>query len=254
MFTSNPFADLTVFLPPLVMQAYIVLMIFAVPIGTILETYHKGSAKFFAQRKKKAAAAAQRQLSGMETASLVARTIAEAAVSGEFCKWKRRTSHLLMMYGFLLHVITTSVMVFAYPEAARTPTLLPALWDIGALMILAGGLWFFFFLRVNVAYDGDSPFHVGRADLFVGSLIGTAAFALVWHWMQTESTPTASLIFFGVYIFFTTLLFGSVFWSKFAHMFYKPVVAFQRRIEEANGSSNLPNTNMNTTYSHTERS
>ena len=252
MFTSNPFADLTGFLPPLVMQAYIVLMIFAVPIGTILETYHKGSAKFFAQRRKKAAAAAQRQLSGMETASLAARTIAEAAVSGEFCKWKRRTSHLLMMYGFLLHVITTSVMVFAYPEAADTPTLLPALWDIGALMILVGGLWFFFFLRVNVAYDGDSPFHVGRADLFVGSLIGTAAFALVWHWMRTAGTPTASLILFGVYIFFTTLLFGSVFWSKFAHMFYKPVVAFQRRVEEANGSSDLPNTN--TAHSHTVRS
>jgi hypothetical protein len=98
----------------------------------------------------------------METAALAARTIAEAAVSGEFCKWKRRTSHLLMMYGFLLHVITTVMMVFASPEAADTPTLLPALWDIGALMILAGGLWFFFFLRVNVVYDGDSPFHVGR--------------------------------------------------------------------------------------------
>jgi hypothetical protein len=250
MLTHNPFADLTSFLPPLAMQAYIVLMLVAVVIGTLFDTYHKGSATFFARRREQAAAAAQRRLGGMETASLAARTIAEAAVSGEFCKWKRRTSHLLMMYGFLLHVITSIVMVFAYPEAAGTPTLLPILWNMGALMILIGALWFFFFLRVNVVYDGDSPFHLGRADLFVGSLIGSAAFALIWHFVQTAGNPTASLLFFGVYLFFTTLLFGSVFWSKFAHMFYKPVVAFQRRVEEANGSSGLPNP----AHSHTGRS
>ena len=240
MFTRNPFADLTVFLPPIVMQVYIVLMLIAVIVGTLLDTYHKGSARFFARRRQEKAAAAQRRLGGMETAFIAARAIGEAAVSGEFCKWKRRTSHLLTMYGFLLYVITTVVMVFAYPDAAATPTFLPALWDVGALMILVGGLWFFLFLRVNVAYDGAAPFHVGRADLFVGTLIGSAAFALIWHWIQTVGNPTASLVFFGVYIFFTTLLFGSVFWSKFAHMFYKPVVAFQRRVEEANGSSDLP--------------
>ena len=47
MFTSNPFADLTVFLPPLVMQVYIVLMIFTVAIGTLFDMLHKNSAKFF---------------------------------------------------------------------------------------------------------------------------------------------------------------------------------------------------------------
>lgn len=241
MFTSNPFTGLAAFLPSLVMQAYIVLMILAVVIGTLLDTYHKGSAKFFARRKEKAAAAAKKRLSGMETASIAARTIGEAAVSGEFCKWKRRISHLLTMYGFLLYVITTLVMVFAYPAAADTPAILPALWDVGALMILIGGLWFFLFLRVNVAYDGASPFHIGRADLFIGSLIASAAFALLWHLVQMAGNATANLVFFGVYIFFTTLLFVSVFWSKFAHMFYKPMVAFQRKVEEANGSSDLPN-------------
>lgn len=240
MFTSNPFIPLTDFLPTLAMQAYIILMLVAVVTGVLFDTYHKGSATFFSRRREEAKAAAQRQLSGMETASLAARTIAEAAVSGEFCKWKRRTSHLLMMYGFLLYVMTTIVMVFAYPAAAHTPIILPLLWDISALMILVGALWFFFFLRVNVVYDGDSPFHVGRADLFVGSLIGSAAFALLWHFVQTAGNPTATLLFFGLYLFFTTLLFVSVFWSKFAHMFYKPVVAFQRRVEEADGSSDLP--------------
>lgn len=131
MFTSNPFADLSSLLPPYAMRGYIIMMLVAVVIGTLLDMYHKGSARFFTRRRGEAEAAAQRQLSRMETAALVARTIAEAAVSGEFCKWQRRTSHLLMMYGFLLHVMTTIVMVFAYPAVGHTPIILPILWDMG---------------------------------------------------------------------------------------------------------------------------
>ena len=241
MFTGNPFASVTDFLSPLGMKIYIVLMILAVVIGTLFDISHKGSAKFFARRREKSQAAAQRRLSGTDTFSLVVSTIAEAAVSGEFCKWPRRISHLLMMYGFFLYMITTVVMVFAYPGAARIPAILSALWTIGALMILVGGLWFFFFLRVNVAYDGASAFHLGRADLFIGTLLASVAFALAWDCVQrTYANPAATWILFGLYIFFTTLLFVSVPWSKFAHMFFKPAAAFQRRVEEANGSSDLP--------------
>ena len=46
MFTSNPFVELTAFLPPIAMQVYIVLMILAVVIGTILDMLHKNSGKF----------------------------------------------------------------------------------------------------------------------------------------------------------------------------------------------------------------
>lgn len=230
MFTDNPFAALSGFLPPLFMQVYIVLMVLAVIVGTLFDVHHKGSGIFFARRREKAQARAQRRLGGGETLSLAIETIAEAAVSGEFCKWPRRVSHLLMMYGFLLYIVSTVVMVF---ETTSTPSVLPALWTVGALMILAGGLWFFFFLRVNVAYDGASPFHLGRADLFVGSLIVSVLFALLWQ-------ATSNRIVFGIYLFFTTLLFVSVPWSKFGHMFFKPAVAFQRRGEEANGSSDLP--------------
>jgi hypothetical protein len=241
MFTNNPFAALTDLLPQLAMQAYIVLMALAVVIGTLFDVVHKGSAKFFEQRREKSEAAAQRRLSGGETVSLAVATIAEAAVSGEFCKWPRRISHLLMMYGFLLYLVTTVAMIFAYPAGAPTPAILPTLWSVGALMILVGGLWFFFFLRVNVTHDGASPFHLGRADLFVGPLLVSVAFALIWHFMQTTlGHATSTRIVFGIYIFFTTLLFVSVPWSKFAHMFFKPAVAFQRKIEEANGSSDLP--------------
>ncbi len=241
VFTNNPFEAVTDFFSPLAMQIYIVLMVLAVMIGTLFDVYHKGSAKFFARRKKKSRAAAERQLSGGETFSLALETVAEAAVSGEFCKWPRRASHLLMMYGFFIYIATTVAMVFCYPGAARLPAILPALWTLGASMVLVGGLWFFFFLRVNVAYDGDSPFHLGRADLFVGSLIASVAFALIWDYVQTtDVNPSATWILFGLYIFFTTLLFGTVRWSKFAHMFFKPAVAYQRRVEEADGSSDLP--------------
>ena len=241
MFGSNPFASVTDFLFPLAMKLYVVLMIVAVILGTLFDISHKGSARFFAQRREKSRASAQRQLSSSETAALAISTIAEAAVSGEFCKWPRRTSHLLMMYGFLLYVVTTVVMVFGYPEATNAPALLPSLWVIGALMIVVGGLWFFFFLRVNVAFDGASPFHLGRADLFIGSLLASAAFALLWHFAQTAyGASTGPRILFALYLFFTTLLFVAVPWSKFAHMFFKPAAAFQKRIEEANGSSDLP--------------
>ena len=241
MFTNNPFAPVADLLSPSFMRVYIVLMILAVIIGTLFDIYHKGSARFFAQRREKSSAAARRQLSGGETFTLAVATIAEAAVSGEFCKWQRRTSHLLMMYGFFMYLITTVVMVFCYPAGELTPAVLPTLWTIGALMILVGGLWFFFFLRVNVAYDGASPFHIGRADMFIGFVLLSIAFALIWHFVQTAGgNPTATRILFGIYLFFTTLLFVTVPWSKFAHMFFKPAVAYQRRVEEANGSSDLP--------------
>jgi hypothetical protein len=241
MFTDNPFAALSDFLPPLAMQVYVVLMIIAVVAGTLFDVYHKGSARFFAQRAERSRAAALRRLSGGEKAALAMATVAEAAVSGEFCKWPRRLSHLLMMYGFLLYVTTTIVMIFLYPPGTPAPAILPTLWMVGALMILVGALWFFFFLRVNVVHDGASPFSLGRADLFVGSLLASVVFALAWHYLQASAGyVTSTWVLFGLYLFFTTLLFVSVPWSKFAHMFFKPAVAYQRRVEEANGSSDLP--------------
>jgi len=60
---------------------------FAVVVGTLFDVYHKGSAKFFAQRTEKSEAAAPRRLSGGETFSLALETIADAAISGEFCQW-----------------------------------------------------------------------------------------------------------------------------------------------------------------------
>jgi hypothetical protein len=242
MFTTNPFTDLAVFLPPHFMQGYIVLMIIAVAVGTLADMLHKGSARFFMQQWSKSKAAATRPVSGAETASLAVRTfLKEVVTSGEFHNPARRISHVLMFYGFLTYLVTTIVMVFGYPAPATpAPAILPVLWNTGALMVMVGGYWFFFFIRVDVAKEGKSPFRLMRADLFIVSLLASVTFALIWEIVQTAGNLRATQIVFGIYLFFTTLLFVGVPWSKFAHMFYKPAAAFQRRVEEANGSSSLP--------------
>lgn len=238
---TNPFAAVAEFWSPLAMKIYIFLLIAAVIIGTLFDVLHKGSGIYFAQRRDKSKARSRNQISGGEAFALAVATVVEAAVSGEFDKTPRRIAHLLTMYGFLLNMIATALMVFTYPTTAATPRIVSALWILGAVMVLIGGLWFFFFLRANVVHDGDSPWHLGRADLFVGSLIAGMAFALLWHFVQSSyAGSTLAYVMFGLYLFFMTLLFGTVPWSKFAHMFFKPAVAYQRRVEEANGSSDLP--------------
>jgi hypothetical protein len=242
MFTTNPFTPLAEFVSPGVMQGYIILMIAAVALGTVFDLIHGKKARFFFEDRKRSKAAAKRRLGDGEMAAIVTRTLAtDIATFGELqtCNRSRWISHVLMFYGFVLYLITTVVMVFVYP-ATPTPAAWPVLWNIGALMVLVGGYWFFFFLRVNVAYEGDSPFRLMRADLFIVSLLASVTFALLWEIVQAAGSLVASRIVFGVYIFFTTVLFVTVPWSKFPHMFYKPAAAFQKRVEEADGSSSLP--------------
>jgi ABC-type multidrug transport system fused ATPase/permease subunit len=224
------------------MQIFIGLMIVAVIVGTISDMIHKSSGRYFAQRRAKSQAAATRQLSSASKATLAIKTIAvEVATAGEFCNVQRRISHMLMFYGFLLYLVTTVLMVFVYPtHATPAPAMVPLLWNIGALMLLVGGYWFFFLLRVNVARDGQPVFRLVLADLFIVTLLGSVTFALIWEMVQAGGNLTATKITFGLYILFTTLLFGTVRWSKLAHMFFKPVVAFQRRVEEASGATSLP--------------
>src|SRR5438105_9269304 len=132
-------------------------------------------------------------------------------------------------------------MVFRYPTpAVPTPDVIPHLWWIGGAMVLLGGYWFSFFIRVDVAAEGSSPFRVMRADLFVLSLVVSVTLGVVWAWLQSNSSAAAG-VFFALYIIATTVLFGSVPWSKFSHMFFKPAAAFEKRVSNANGTrANLP--------------
>lgn len=241
MYSINPFTNLTVFLSPLVMQVYIVLMILAVAFGTIYDLLHGKKTKFFTLQRRKSRNLSTRHLGGGEVAAIAAKTIVtNVATSGEFHSRERRTSHLFMLYGFVLYLLTTIIMIFAYPTAGHTPVVLPVIWNIGAVMLLFGGFWFFFVLRVNVSHDGHPPYRLVRADLFVLSLLISVLLALVMEVVMVAQNTTANEVFFAFYIVATTVLFVSVPWSKFSHMFYKPGVAIQKKLEEASGSSDLP--------------
>jgi hypothetical protein len=75
-----------------------------------------------------------------------------------------------------------------------------------------------------------------RADLFILSLLASVTLGLLW-----AAAGGGVGVLFGLYLLATTVLFGSVAWSKFAHMFFKPAAAFEKRVSNANGTrSNLP--------------
>jgi hypothetical protein len=241
MLSHNPFAAMSASISPLLMQGYLLMMVALVVGGTLFDMLHKGNAAYFFQHRRKVRAQATREVDGGEKALLAAETVAEALVSGEFCNPSRRIAHLLTMYGFILYAASTAVMVFGYARTnAGTPPILPLLWHLGVIMILVGGCWFWFFVRVDVAAEGHSRLRVVHADLFVVALLKSAGLALIWSWLQWVGSPLA-IWALGLYLVATTILFGSVPWSKFSHMFYKPPAAFQRRLEEARGSRmNLP--------------
>ena len=240
MFTSNPFSELSAYIAPGVIQTFVVVMLVLVVAGTIIDVIHKKSAKYFFDNWQQSKNKRTKQVGGGEVASMAVQTLAsEVLTSSEFCTARRRIAHLLTMYGFVAYVIATAIMVFKYPTAATpTPEIWPLVWHIGALMVCIGGYWFWFFIRVDVAAEGNSPFRVMRADLFILSLLASATLALLWSWQQGSGI---GWLFFGLYVLATIVLFGGIPWSKFAHMFFKPAAALQKRVEEADGSrNNLP--------------
>jgi hypothetical protein len=242
MLSSNPFAALGDFLPPAFMQTYVVVMIVLVAAGTLFDVVHKGSARYFFDNWRKSKAKGAHRVEGGELLSIAVQTaVVDVLASGEFCNARRRVAHLLGMYGFVIHIVTTAVMVFGYPTSATpAPAILPQLWWLGGLMVCLGGYWFWFFIRVDVAAEGNSPFRVVRADLFILSLLASVTLGLIWAFLQTRGASGASVVF-GLYLIATTVLFGSVPWSKFGHMFFKPAAAFEKRVSYANGTrSNLP--------------
>ena len=238
MFAQNPFAALNGVLPVSAMQIFIVLMVLAVIVGTLLDMAHKGSAAYFFAKSRKT----RGQGKPVDKASIAVKTVmVDVLASGEFCNPRRRLAHLLTMYGFIVYLVTTAILVFVYPTAAApAPALAVQLWWLGALMVLVGGYWFWFFIRVDVAAEGGTPLRVMRADLFILSLLASVTFAVIWAWLQVQGSA-AAWVLFALYMLATTVLFGGVYWSKFAHMFFKPAAAFEKRVAEANGTNmNLP--------------
>ncbi len=243
MFTSNPFAELSASVPPSIMQTFVVVMAILVAGGTLLEMMHKKSATYFFANWRNSKKKAKQQVGGGKMVSIAVQTAAvDVMTSGEFCNMRRRISHLLMMYGFVIYVVTTVIMVFAYPTPATpAPANLATLWYIGALMVCFGGYWFWFFIRVDVVAEGNSPFRFVRADLFIVALVLSVTFGLVWAYVQTRGIAIWANVFLALYLLATLVLFGSIPWSKFSHMFFKPAAALEKRVSKANGSAqNLP--------------
>jgi hypothetical protein len=234
MFTINPFAELAGLIPPLAMQIYVIVMAILVAGGTILDTLHKKSAQYFFENSEKQKKMASREVSGGEKIGIAVKTVAvDVMTSGEFCNQKRRLAHLLTMYGFILFIVSTSVLIFGYADSSSAGAW-PLLWHLGALMVCVGGYWFWFAIRVDVAAEGNPWYRVVRADLFILALLATTTFALLW-------SVFGATFFFVLFIAAATVLFGTVLWSKFAHMFFKPAAAFQKRVTKADGSlENLP--------------
>src|SRR5262245_22510682 len=186
MFSHNPFAELSASVSPGVMQAYVVVMAVLVAGCTLFDIVHKKSAKYFVDNWRDTKNKAKQRVSSGEMISIAVRTaVVDVIASGEFCNARRRIAHLLTMYGFVIYVVTTVIMVFAYPTpATSTPAALTTLWYIGALMVCLGGYWFWFFMRVDVVAEGNSPFRFERADLFIITLVLGTTFGLILAWLE----------------------------------------------------------------------
>ena len=242
MIVINPFLELSEFIPSIVMQTFVVAMVILVMVGTLFDVIHKKNVKYFIENLKKAKKSAIRTLGVGEKVSIVTKTVASDILTTSELDGKRRLAHLLGMYGTIIFWITSVIMIFCYSTPlSLTPFVLPLLWHLGAIMTVLGGCWFWLFLRVDVVAEANPWYRYVKADLFVLSLIMTQSFALIWSYFQYAEIFGWDTLFLVLFIFSNLVLFGGVYWSKFAHMFYKPGAAIQKNLAEADGSrDNLP--------------
>jgi hypothetical protein len=241
----NPFATLSETIPPIIIQWFVIVMAILVVVGTLLDIIHKKNVKYFFENAKKAKLSAKKILSTSEKISVVSKTIvSDIATTSELGAGKRRMAHLLGMYGTILFWIASVIMIFCYTNpTSETPSAWPVIWHVGAIMTVLGGSWFWFFLRVDVYSEAQPWYRIIKADLFVLALVATSLFGLVWSYLQSLNLNDRwdDKVFLVLFIVSNLVLFGGVYWSKFAHMFYKPGASIQKNLAEADGSrDNLP--------------
>ena len=245
MITNNPFSILSETVPAIATQSFVIVMTVLVVIGTIVDIIHKKNVKYFFANAKKAKQTAKKILTTGEKTSVLIKTVAsDILTTSELGAGKRRVAHLLGMYGTILFWAGSVVMIFCYASpSSETPILWPIIWHVGAIMTVVGGSWFWFFLRVDVYSEAFPWYRIIQADLFVLALIACAFFGLIWSFLQSLSLENRwdDTLFLVLFIISNLALFGGVYWSKFAHMFYKPGAAIQKNLAEADGSrDNLP--------------
>ena len=245
MFSINPFSILAGTVAPIFMQIFVIVIAVLVVVGTLLDVVHKKNVKYFFNNAKKAKLSATKTLSTGQKISVISKTIvSDIATTSELGAGKRRAAHLLGMYGTILFWIGSVIMIFCYSTtSSATPIVWPIIWHVGAIMTVLGGSWFWFFLRVDVYSEAQPWYKIIKADLFVLALIASSLFGLIWSYLQSLNLNDRwdDKVFLVLYIIANLVLFGGVYWSKFAHMFYKPGAAIQKNLAEADGSrDNLP--------------
>jgi len=245
LLTTNPFSVLSETVPSIAMQSFVIVMGLLVVLGTLLDIIHKKNVKYFFENAKKAKKSAKKTLTTGEKTAVVIKTIAsDIATTSELGAGKRRAAHLLGMYGTILFWVGSVIMIFCYASpSSDTPLIWPIIWHMGAIMTVLGGSWFWFFLRVDVYSEAQPWYRIIKADLFVLALIATSLFGLIWSYLQFLNLQDRwdDKVFLVLYVVSNLVLFGGVYWSKFAHMFYKPGAAIQKNLAEADGSrDNLP--------------
>jgi hypothetical protein len=245
MFYNNPYLILSEIIPAIAMQSFLIVMVALVVMGTIIDIIHKKNVRYFFENAKKAKKSATKELGTGEKVSIVAKTVVyDIGTTSELGAGKRRVAHLLGMYGTILFWIASVVMIFCYSSTSSvTPLAWPIIWHVGAIMTVLGGSWFWFFLRVDVYSEAQPWYRIIQADLFVLALIATSLFGLIWSYLQFLNLNERwdDKVFLVLYVISNLVLFGGVYWSKFAHMFYKPGAAIQKNLAEADGSrDNLP--------------
>ena len=245
MITTNPFSILSETFPPLAIQLFVIVMAILVTIGTLLDIIHKKNIKYFFENAKKAKKSAKKTLTTGEKTSVIIKTVgSDILTTSELGAGKRRAAHLLGMYGTILFWLASVIMIFCYSSIdSVTPNIWPILWHVGAIMTVLGGSWFWFFLRVDVYSEAHPWYRIIKADLFVLALLASALFGLIWSFLQSLNLNNRwdDKLFLILFIISNIVLFGGVYWSKFAHMFYKSGAAIQKNLAEADGSrDNLP--------------
>jgi hypothetical protein len=243
MLSNNPFSILSATIPPFAMQSFIIAMVLLIAVGTIIQMIQHKNLIYFFNNAKKAKLSATKKLGIGEKASIIAKTtVVDIGTTSELGFGKRRLAHVLGMYGTILFWVSSAVLVFNYTGAGKSNSeTWSILWHTGAILTCIGGYWFWFFLRVDVSAEAYPWYRIIKADLFVLALLACATFGLAWSYTQFNGQIGLSFLFLILFVTANIILFGGVYWSKFAHMFYKPGAAIQKNLAEADGSrDNLP--------------
>ena len=242
MFTHNPFAELALVVPSISIKFFVIIMMSLVILSTALDMIHKKNVIYFFRNAKKAKKSSKKELSTGKKTVVVLKTVAhDIATTSELGMGKRRLAHVLGMYGTILFWVASVALIFKYTDGSTAPSYLTTIWHVGAILTCLGGYWFWFFLRVDVSAEAHPWYRIITADLFVLALLACSTFGLAWSYAQFNEIVGLSYLFLILFIISNLVLFGGVYWSKFAHMFYKPGAAIQKNLAEADGSrDNLP--------------